>query len=150
MAIDGAGVGARNDDLNWSLLDAKLTAPRVRSGTVSRRSVIESARSSGRRIVGITAPAGYGKTTLLAEWAAAEDRPVAWVSLDRFDDDAAALLLVMAAAFVSLWPADNGLLADLSVRAGLYGGRLEAGRRADGDYAVQAWLPLEPSPCSGS
>ena len=113
VAIEGAGDGARNDDLNWSLLDAKLTAPRVRSGTVSRRSVIESARSSGRRIVGITAPAGYGKTTLLAEWAASEDRPVAWVSLDRFDDDAAALLIVMAAAFVALWPADNGLLADM-------------------------------------
>jgi len=41
---------------------------------------------------------------------------------------------------------DNGLLAALRERAGLYGGRLEAGRRADGDYAVQAWLPLEPSP----
>jgi len=41
---------------------------------------------------------------------------------------------------------DNSLLAALRVRAGLYGGRLEAGRRSDGDYAVQAWLPLEPSP----
>jgi hypothetical protein len=41
---------------------------------------------------------------------------------------------------------DTGLLAALRERAGLYGGRLEAGRRADGDYAVQAWLPLEPSP----
>ena len=111
--MEGAGDGARDDDLNWSLLDAKLTAPRVRSGTVSRRTVIDSARSSGRRIVGITAPAGYGKTTLLAEWAASEDRPVGWVSLDRFDDDPAALLFVMAAAFVALWPTDDGLLADM-------------------------------------
>ena len=47
-------------------------------------------------MVGITAPAGYGKSTLLAEWAHAEDRPVAWVSLDRFDDDPAALLTVLA------------------------------------------------------
>ena len=111
--MDGAGVGAPEGDLSRSLLAAKLTAPRVRPGTVSRSPVIESARSSGRRIVGITAPAGYGKTTLLAEWAASEDRPVAWVSLDRFDDDAAALLFVMAAAFVALWPADDGLLADM-------------------------------------
>ena len=43
-------------------------------------------------MVGVTAPAGYGKSTLLAEWARAEDRRVAWVSLDRFDDDPAALL----------------------------------------------------------
>ena len=113
VAMEGAGDGAPEDDLSWSLLDAKLTAPRVRSGTVSRRAVIDSARSSGRRIVGITAPAGYGKTTLLAEWAESEDRPVGWVSLDRFDDDPAALLFVMAAAFVALWPTDDGLLADM-------------------------------------
>src|SRR4051794_40924408 len=39
---------------------------------------------------------------------------------------------------------ESGLLAALRERAGLYGGRLEAGRRADGDHAVQAWLPREP------
>ncbi len=47
-------------------------------------------------MVGVTAPAGYGKSTLLAEWAHAEDRRVAWVSLDRFDDDPAALLTLLA------------------------------------------------------
>jgi signal transduction histidine kinase len=41
---------------------------------------------------------------------------------------------------------DSGLLAALGEHAGLYGGRLEAGRRADGDYALQAWLPIEPTP----
>ena len=39
---------------------------------------------------------------------------------------------------------EGGLLAVLRERAGVYGGQLEAGRRADGDYAVQARLPLEP------
>ena len=43
-------------------------------------------------VVAVTAPAGYGKTTLLTEWALAEDRTVAWISLDRFDDDPTALL----------------------------------------------------------
>ena len=50
------------------------------------------------RVVGVTAPAGYGKSTLLAEWAGTEDRPVGWVSLARSDDDPAALLSLMASA----------------------------------------------------
>nr|WP_239587919.1 LuxR C-terminal-related transcriptional regulator [Gracilibacillus alcaliphilus] len=37
----------------------------------------------------ITAPAGYGKTTLLSEWAITLDQPVAWVSIDRRDNDPA-------------------------------------------------------------
>ena len=81
------------------LLDAKLSVPGLRSGVVSRSGLIETARASGCRVVGVTAPAGYGKSTLLAQWAEAEDRPVGWVSLDRFDDDPAALLSVLAAAY---------------------------------------------------
>ena len=52
-----------------SLHDAKLSAPHPRPGAVSRTPLIDSARQSGCRVVGVTAPAGYGKSTLLAEWA---------------------------------------------------------------------------------
>jgi LuxR family maltose regulon positive regulatory protein len=79
---------------------------------VSRAALIEAARSSGRRIVGITAPAGYGKSTLLAEWARAEDRPVAWVSLDRFDNDPATLLTSLAAAYCRAGLGSADLLTD--------------------------------------
>src|SRR5215469_11645964 len=65
------------------LLDAKFSVPRPRPGTVSRGDLAETARSGVCRLVAVTAPAGYGKSTFLAEWAAAEDRRVAWVSLDR-------------------------------------------------------------------
>jgi signal transduction histidine kinase len=41
---------------------------------------------------------------------------------------------------------DTDLLAALRERAALYSGQIEAGRRADGDYAVQARLPLQSSP----
>ena len=41
---------------------------------------------------------------------------------------------------------ESGLVAALREHAGLYGGRLEAGRRGDGGYTVRAWLPLEPVP----
>ena len=73
--------------LDALLVDAKLSVPLPRPGVVPRSQVIERARASGCQVVGISAPAGYGKTTLLAEWALAEDRPVGWVSLDRLDDD---------------------------------------------------------------
>lgn len=96
------------------LLDAKFSVPQPRPGSVSRAGLIEHARSRGHRIVGITAPAGYGKSTLLAEWARVEDRRVAWVSLDRFDDDPGALLTSLAAAY---WRAGLGsaeLIADVA------------------------------------
>jgi LuxR family maltose regulon positive regulatory protein len=80
---------------------------------VSRHSLIETARASSCLVVGVTAPAGYGKSTLLAEWARAEDRPVAWVSLDRFDDDPAALLSVLASAYGRISSGNTDLIADM-------------------------------------
>ena len=64
-------------------------------------------------MVGVTAPAGYGKSTLLAQWARAEDRRVAWVSLDRFDDDPAALLALLASAYARVSPGNADLVADM-------------------------------------
>ncbi|MBM7831231.1 LuxR family maltose regulon positive regulatory protein [Agromyces cerinus] len=92
-------------ELERQLLDAKLSAPEPPArGYVSRAPQIEAARSSGRRFVGVTAPAGYGKSSLLAEWARRDSRPVAWVSLDRYDDDPAALLALLAEAFARIEP----------------------------------------------
>ena len=71
----------------------------LRADAVSRARLIEAARSSDCRVVAITAPAGYGKSTFLAEWAAAEDRSVVWVPLDRFDNDPAMLLVSLASAY---------------------------------------------------
>jgi LuxR family maltose regulon positive regulatory protein len=99
-------------ELEALLLDAKLSVPDPRSGSVSRAELIETARGSDCRVVGVTAPAGYGKSTLLAQWAAAEDRRVAWVSLDRLDDDPAALLSVLAAAYGRI-SGHNDLSADV-------------------------------------
>jgi LuxR family maltose regulon positive regulatory protein len=79
-----------------ALLDAKLAIPEFRPGGVSRAELIEAARASDRRVIGVSAPAGYGKSTLLAQWARTESRPVGWVSLDRLDDDPAALLTLLA------------------------------------------------------
>ena len=100
-------------ELDQLLLDAKLSIPQPRAGSVSRAELIEAARSSESRVVGVTAPAGYGKSTLLAQWATAEDRRVAWVSLDRFDDDPAVLLTLLASAYARVSPGSADLVADM-------------------------------------
>ncbi|RYJ04696.1 MAG: LuxR family transcriptional regulator, partial [Actinomycetales bacterium] len=82
--------------LDEVLLDVKISVPQVRAGSVDRSPLIEPLRAGGARAAGITAPAGYGKSTFLAQWARTEERRVAWVSLDRVDDDPGALLGLMA------------------------------------------------------
>ncbi|WP_286928747.1 MULTISPECIES: LuxR C-terminal-related transcriptional regulator [Aeromicrobium] len=73
--------------------------PAASGAGVSRSTIIEAARAGSYRVVGITAPAGYGKSVLLSQWAAAERRVVATVRLDRSDDDVEQLLGVLATAF---------------------------------------------------
>jgi LuxR family maltose regulon positive regulatory protein len=53
-------------------------------------------------IVLVTAPAGYGKTTLLARWAGRHAEPVAWVALDPLDDDPGRLARVLADAVLTV------------------------------------------------
>ena len=81
---------------------------------MSRASLIETARTSDCRVIAVTAPAGYGKSTLLAEWAVVEDRRVAYVSLDRFDDDPTILLTLLASAYARFSPGNADLVADMS------------------------------------
>ncbi len=100
-------------ELDQLLLETKLAIPAPRVGFVSRAALITTARRSDHRIVAVTAPSGYGKSSLLAQWAAAEDRAVAYVSLDRFDDDAVTLLTLLASAFVQATGADPALVTSM-------------------------------------
>lgn len=100
-------------ELDRLLLETKLAIPAPRAGFVSRSALIGAARRSECRIVAVTAPSGYGKSSLLAQWAAAEDRAVAYVTLDRFDDDAVTLLTLLASAFVQATGADPALVTNM-------------------------------------
>ncbi|HSU34848.1 MAG TPA: AAA family ATPase, partial [Propionibacteriaceae bacterium] len=102
MTEDSARAGPTMAELEAVLLDAKLSVPQRQAGSVSHADLIEAARRGECRVVGVTAPAGYGKSTLLAEWAEREDRRVAWVTLDRLDDDPSALLFLLASAFAPI------------------------------------------------
>ncbi|HET9779231.1 MAG TPA: LuxR C-terminal-related transcriptional regulator [Propionibacteriaceae bacterium] len=114
MTVDREAATPTVAELEQLLLDAKLSVPQARRGSVSRAKLIETGRASDFRVVAVTAPAGYGKSTLLAQWARAEDRRVAWASLDRFDDDPAVLLSLLAAAYARVSPGSADLIADMS------------------------------------
>ena len=51
-----------------------------------------------RKVTVISAPAGFGKTTLLSEWVAGIERRVAWLSLDEEDNDSTRFLTYLIAA----------------------------------------------------
>jgi LuxR family transcriptional regulator, maltose regulon positive regulatory protein len=72
------------------LLATKLYVPRPRPGFVPRRRLVEAlGEGLARGRVLVCAPAGFGKTSLLADWARGSGRPVAWLGLDGGDSDPA-------------------------------------------------------------
>ena len=73
-------------------VQAKSVPHPVPDGSVARRALLERLAASPATLVTVSAPAGYGKTTFLAQAAAQERRAVAWVSLDAHDDDPASLV----------------------------------------------------------
>ena len=70
------------------LLATKLHVPRPQPGFVPRPRLVEALDEGlARRLILVCAPAGSGKTALLADWAPSGNRPVAWLSLDAADND---------------------------------------------------------------
>ena len=99
-----------------SLLLTKLYVPPPRSNLVLRPRLVEQLNkglSSGRKLTLISAPAGFGKTTLVSEWVAGpRDCPpkqvcgnsVAWLSLDEADNDPARFISYLVAALQTIKP----------------------------------------------
>jgi LuxR family maltose regulon positive regulatory protein len=91
------------------LLETKLHVPRPRRGLVARRRLVERlTRVWDSALTLVSAPAGFGKTTLLAEWLAAapaEGRSVAWLSLDERDNDPALFWTYVVTALRTAVPA---------------------------------------------
>ena len=93
---------------------AKVAAPRLPARHVPRPRLVaalDAAASSDDAVVLLSAPAGYGKTLLLAEWAAAHPGRTAWVSIDGDDRDDRRFWSAVLAALTSCAavPADSGL-----------------------------------------
>src|SRR3954447_22519850 len=102
--------------LPFELLESKLRPPRTTGRGVLRAAVVgQLDRASGTPVMMLCAGAGYGKTTALAQWAVSgTDRPFAWVSVDRHDNDPIVLLTYVAVALDRVAPIDPGVFEALA------------------------------------
>ncbi|MEX5717011.1 LuxR C-terminal-related transcriptional regulator [Geodermatophilus maliterrae] len=97
------------------LLETKLHVPRARRGLVARPRLTERlSRGAETSLTLVSAPAGFGKTTLLTDWLGSpvEGRSVAWLSLDQRDNDPAVFWTYVVAALQAVEP-DTGAGARL-------------------------------------
>jgi LuxR family transcriptional regulator, maltose regulon positive regulatory protein len=101
----------------FDLLASKLRRPMLRPGTVRRSLLIKRLTDAdGRPIVSVVAPAGYGKTTLLSQWAERSGQPLAWVSVDEADNDPKVLLSYIAHALNAIEPIGDRVFEALASR----------------------------------
>ncbi len=99
------------------LLATKLYPPVIRENLVHRARLVNQLQTGlsaeagfGRKLTLISAPAGYGKSTLAAEWLANAPASAVWLSLDDSDNDPARFMAYLLAAF-------QGVNASLGVTA---------------------------------
>jgi LuxR family maltose regulon positive regulatory protein len=96
-----------NPNAARALLETKLYVPRARDGLVPRPRLTDAIRQGdAHKLTVVLAPAGFGKTTLLAGWLA-ETRPeksVGWVSLDASENEPARFLAYVIRALQNVHP----------------------------------------------
>jgi LuxR family maltose regulon positive regulatory protein len=88
-----------------SILATKLYIPPQRPGVITRSNLNRRLNEGlNRKLILISAPAGFGKTTLAAEWIAGCHQPAAWLSLDERDNDPAVFLTYLVSALQTVAP----------------------------------------------
>jgi LuxR family maltose regulon positive regulatory protein len=89
-----------------ALLASKVTIPEPTQAFVARPRLTGALEDSlvRHRLTVVSAPAGYGKTTLLAAWARTTTTPVGWLSLDEDDNDPLRFLRGLLASWERIWP----------------------------------------------
>src|SRR4028118_479014 len=87
------------------ILATKLYVPPPQPRVVPRPRLIERLNEGlHRKLTLVSAPAGFGKTTLLSDWLAGCQRPAAWLSLDERDSDPTRFLSYVVAALQTIAP----------------------------------------------
>jgi LuxR family maltose regulon positive regulatory protein len=103
---DGAssGLGVQMDEMHpFTPLRTKLYVPPLQSTCISRPRLLKRmAEGFERKLTLISAPAGFGKTTLLVEWIHHKKKPVAWFSIDKKDNDPVHFLTYVIAGLRTL------------------------------------------------
>src|SRR5437763_15390861 len=85
--------------MSTPILATKLYIPPPPPKVVLRPRLIERLNEGlHRKLTLISAPAGFGKTTLVSEWVASSERPTAWLSLDEGENDPTRFLTYLVAA----------------------------------------------------
>ena len=122
MRRPGSPGRARVRGMATPLLATKLYVPPLRRSLVRRSHLLERLdRGLRRKLTLVSAPAGFGKTTLLSEWVAdrGQSEPqvrIAWLSLDAGDNDPARFLTYLLAALRQVEPSVGGA-AELMLQA---------------------------------
>lgn len=102
---------------NQTLIGAKLHPPGVRGNSVVRRrlfDLLDAGLRPGCRLILVSAPAGYGKTTLTAAWLAGLDNDRAWLSLEEPENEPLRFLAYLGAALASHAPEFQAYVASLA------------------------------------
>src|ERR687896_1454644 len=91
--------------MSTPILITKLYIPLSQPKVVLRPRLIERLNEGlHRKLILISAPTGFGKTTLLRQWLAGCERPAAWLSLDEGDNEPTRFLSYLVAALQSIAP----------------------------------------------
>jgi LuxR family maltose regulon positive regulatory protein len=94
----------QGDPLN-SLLSTKLHMPRLRAQLVSRSQLAERLQEGmAGALTLVSAPAGFGKTTVLSQWLSESGTPVAWLSLETEDNEPVRFLSYLISALQAIDP----------------------------------------------
>ena len=108
--------GLEGRALGFTPLGSRLRPPQALGGLVAREALVASLLADPRALVVVSAPAGYGKTTALAQWVEADARPSSWLQLDEADNDPVVLLTYLALALQRVAPVDPGVFEWLRLR----------------------------------
>lgn len=91
--------------MSTPILTTKLYIPPPRPNVVVRPRLLEQLRAGlHRKLMQISTPAGFGKTTLVSAWVARSEQPVTWLSLDAGDSDLMRFLTYLVAALQTIAP----------------------------------------------
>jgi len=115
-AFHGTSGGNRDiaSKLGFALPESKFQPPVARPGIVARTALVEQLVATRAPVITVAAPPGYGKTTLMAQWAERTGSRVAWLSCDDGDNDPVVLLSALAVALDRIGPVDPAIFSALA------------------------------------